>query len=351
MRVPASPPSPTEIVRQHAEDISEFLHAISSPAVSQFVQDANDKYLHWEKLRYHPMPDGIDPMIAWFAVYQSRNLQLRSLEISFAHMDEKLRFWVPPKHQEWLHFIDQQAGGVVGTDSGTGIPRDSDKYLINSLMEEAIASSQLEGALTTRRAAKAMLRKKRRPRDRAEQMIANNYHAILELRDLKNEGLTPELLRHVQEVLTKDAIDVPGGAGRFRTDSDQVAVVDSKTDEVIHVPPSAKTVEERIGQLCRFANADIKPFIHPVIKAIVLHFALGFIHPFVDGNGRTARAIFYWSMLKSGYWLFEYLPISRVFLDAPTRYGLAYLYAETDSGDVTYFTHYHLQVIKRSIRS
>lgn len=39
---------------------------------------------------------------------------------------------------------------------------------------------------------------------------------------------------------------------------------------------------------------------------------IAYMHPFVDGNGRTARALFYWYMLKSGYWLTEYLSISRV---------------------------------------
>ena len=41
-----------------------------------------------------------------------------------------------------------------------------------------------------------------------------------------------------------------------------------------------------------FANAQSSPFVHPVVKAMALHFAIGFIHPFVDGNGRTARALF-----------------------------------------------------------
>ena len=83
---------------------------------------------------------------------------------------------------------------------------------------------------------------------------------------------------------------------------------------------------------------------------MALHFAIGFIHPFVDGNGRTARALFYWYMLKSGYWLFEYLPISRIIVAAPTRYALAYLYTETDRGDLTYFNHYHLDVVIRALK-
>jgi len=85
--------------------------------------------------------------------------------------------------------------------------------------------------------------------------------------------------------------------------------------------------------------------VHPFVKAVALHFAMGYVHPFVDGNGRTARALFYWFMFKRDYWLLEYFPISRILLRAPARHGRAYLFTETDAGDLTYFIHYNLQAI------
>ena len=112
-----------------------------------------------------------------------------------------------------------------------------------------------------------------------------------------------------------------------------------------------RTSRPRRRNLAAFANTNANPFIHPVIKAIALHFAIGFVHPFVDGNGRTARAIFYWYMLKEGYAAFEYLPISRILIRAPMNYARAYLYTETDDGDLTYFNHYQLQAILRAISS
>lgn len=105
-----------------------------------------------------------------------------------------------------------------------------------------------------------------------------------------------------------------------------------------------------IDDLCDFANGNDETFIHPAVKAIALHFMLGYIHPFADGNGRTARAVFYWYMLKKGYWIFEYLPISRIVLDAPVQYARAYRYTESDGADLTYFIHYKLRVIDRAVR-
>jgi Fic family protein len=102
--------------------------------------------------------------------------------------------------------------------------------------------------------------------------------------------------------------------------------------------------------MCQFANgATPGAFIHPVVRAIILHFWVGYDHPFVDGNGRTARALFYWSMLAQGYWLCEYLSISSIVKRAPAKYIRAYLYSETDRNDLTYFLLYHLRVIVRAM--
>jgi len=103
--------------------------------------------------------------------------------------------------------------------------------------------------------------------------------------------------------------------------------------------------------MCDFGNARMpSEFIHPVLKSIILHFWLAYDHPFVDGNGRTARALFYWSMLHHGYWLCEFISISPIILKAPAQYQLAFLYTETDENDLTYFMLYHLNLIHRALR-
>lgn len=90
-------------------------------------------------------------------------------------------------------------------------------------------------------------------------------------------------------------------------------------------------------------------FIHPVVRAVLLHFWIGYDHPFADGNGRTARALFYWSMLRSGYWLAEYISISSILRRALRDYVLSYLHTETDTNDVTYFVIHQLEVLERAI--
>lgn len=331
--------------------MQEFLTLLSSKEVSSFVRFANEeRYFHWDELRFHqPLPNKLDPVLAWAALAINRTQIKVELPLTF---NRKKQISCVPSAccQEQLRYIDLEAGGNLGM-TATAFPRKQGKYLYNSLMEEAIASSQLEGASTTLEVAKDMLRTERKPQTVAEQMIFNNYQAMLEIRKFKSAQLTPKLICHLQSILTHDTMNErQHGIGMFRKEADTVHVVDNRTQEVLHTPPAYDQIQKLVEELCRFANTESKPWIHPIIKGAVLHFMLGYIHPFIDGNGRTARALFYWFMLKNQYWLFEYLPISRIIIKAPIKYSRAYLYSETDSGDVTYFVRYNVKCLAQAVK-
>ena len=220
---------------------------------------------------------------------------------------------------------------------------------MRSLVEESITSSQLEGASTTREVAKQMIMEKRRPRDRSERMIMNNYQTMERILGLRHQDMTRELLLEIHSLVTEDALDNPSAHGRFRRPDENIVLSDDY-GEVFHVPPPAAELEARIDSLLLFANrTDPARFVHPFLKSMILHFLLAYEHPFVDGNGRTARALFYWSMLKHGYWLFEYITISKIILKSPVRYGMAFLHSETDDNDLTYFLLYHADVVLAAI--
>lgn len=217
-------------------------------------------------------------------------------------------------------------------------------------MEEAISSSQMEGASTTRKVAKEMLRKAISPRSKSEQMIFNNYRTIQFIVEHKSEELTPALLQHIHALMTAKTLDNQEDAGRYRT-NDEVVVANAITHEVVHTPPSHTCIPAFVDELCRFFNEREAPvFIHPVIRGIIIHFMIAYVHPFVDGNGRTARALFYWYMLRRGYWLTEYLSISRVIARSKKSYEKSYLYTEADDNDMGYFIAYNLHVLEVAFR-
>ncbi|KKT45798.1 MAG: Filamentation induced By CAMP protein Fic [Candidatus Gottesmanbacteria bacterium GW2011_GWA2_44_17] len=70
----------------------------------------------------------------------------------------------------------------------------------------------------------------------------------------------------------------------------------------------------------------------------------------IDGNGRTARAIFYWYLLKNNYWVFQYLSVSRIIKKSKKQYDDSFLFTETDDDDMTYFLFYKLKAIVLSIK-
>ena len=155
-----------------------------------------------------------------------------------------------------------------------------------------------------------------------------------------------EILHALHGSLTEGTLDDPSAAGRFRTGKDPIIVVDESDGQTLHVPPPARELPQRMEKFLAFANdKGTEPFVHPVVRAILLHFWFAYEHPYVDGNGRTARAVFYWYMSAHNYWLFEYLSVSRIILKSVRQYGRAYLYAEHEDRDATYFLVYHLKAI------
>lgn len=342
MKLPMSPPSVQELVRHiDTRDLSMVL-ANSTPLPT-------GRYLHWDELRRRTPPDGLSPEMWWASVWLARSGSMHALPL-LDTAGAPFMLAMPEPVLVQLHHIDRDAAGQIRSPEGTPVHESRERYLLHSLIEESITSSQLEGASTTRKVAEAMLLEGRKPRDRSEMMIFNNYRAMDHIRSLRDEPITPERILELHRMITLDTLEDPADAGRLRT-SDDVKVVDNRDGTVLHDPPSYKTLPERLARLCAFANQgpEAQPFVHPVVRAILLHFMIGYDHPFADGNGRTARALFYWSMARSGYWLMEFLSISQFLRQAPRQYVQAYLYTETDRSDTTYFVLHQLDVIRRGI--
>jgi Fic family protein len=333
-----------DLWKQFANDGSavRFLEKTTKPTVG-------GKYLHWDQIRHRKPPEGLSLDQWWFGLKARRDGSSRNLPLC----DTKgapYRYNLSDPIPLYLHQVDSRAAGITRHSQAVSSPETRKYYLVRSLVDEAITSSQLEGASTTREVAKRMIMENRAPSDRSEQMIMNNYKTMQRILDIKDEAITEELLCEIHSIVTDGTLDNPGASGRFRLREERVEVVD-QYGEVLHVPPPAESLASRIDRLLAFANEDDDPstFIHPFLKSMILHFWLAYEHPFVDGNGRTARALFYWSMLRRGYWLMEYISISKVIVKAPVQYAMAFLYSETDENDLTYFLHYHAEVVLKAI--
>ncbi len=323
----------------------ELIRHYENENINKSILKINDEYLYWSDVKYRAQAIGISKEELWALVKYIRSGT--DVKISeFEHMHFSLTNFM----QRQCHEFDMNFGGSWGASKI--FPDDKatqELYLVSSIMEEAIASSQMEGASTTREAAKEMLRKKISPKDKSQRMIVNNYNTINFIRDHSKEDLTPAFIMQVHALMTDRALDIEDAAGRFRRQEENIVVGDGITGEIVHVPPEAECLNVFIDRLCAFFN-DKSPaiFIHPVIRGIIIHFLMGYYHPFADGNGRTARALFYWYMMRNDYWLVQYLSISRIIRGSKRAYEKAFLFTEHDSNDMGYFIKYHLDVLNKS---
>jgi len=343
--MPLSPPSIAQLFPAVAKDPEHFADVLAKAGGAA----PGGRYKHWDTLRHMKPPTGLTTEQWWFGIKLARQYIYQQLPLR-DKSKKPFQYALPGIALQMLQLIDRDASGNLEGNPQVTDPQTRDTYLFRSLVEEAITSSQLEGASTTRRVAKEMIQSGREPRDKSERMILNNYEAMLFVRRLFNERLTPAHVIELQHILTHLAIDDPEASGRLRLPTDEIHVVDDVTGEALHIPPSASELPQRLQALCDFANGESpEEYVHPVVRSVILHFWLGYDHPFVDGNGRTARALFYWSMARQGYWMCEFISLSRILKAARVSYSRSFLYTETDDNDATYFLLHQLKVIQKAI--
>ncbi len=327
-----------ELVAGRREEVKELLVRTEFP-----------RYLYWTEIKRRSwLPDSIRPETFWSLVKVSR--LYRKLQIPAINYPDRDPFtWVRCSHYEPIfHEIDLNLGGrLLGLST---IPEQKrNKYISRQLIEESIASAQLEGAHTTREAAQKMIREGRTPADLGQRMIYNNYRAMRMIEEgMRNEPLTFGKLLELHAMLTEGTLEKSDQAGRLRKDEEKVMVCSETDGKIAHIPPPAAFVEVELPRLIAWANDELDEgnFTHPLIKAIALHFWLGYLHPFTDGNGRLARALFYWYMLRKGYWAFAFIPISTRIKKSPKQYVEAYIYSEQDDCDLTYFIDYNIRQLQ-----
>ena len=132
-------------------------------------------------------------------------------------------------------------------------------------------------------------------------MILNNYRALQFMREEMGERLSPDAILELHRIVTEGTLDDPAAAGRLqRPGEERVAVFDRDDDErPIHSPPPAEELPERMRLLCEFANEDDDGRARSSTRSCERSSCtsgFAYDHPFEDGNGRTARILFFWLM-------------------------------------------------------
>jgi hypothetical protein len=206
------PVKPPEVSRLLAGMSAERMQRVF---LSNLGMAPGGKYRHFDTFRHLSVEDDLSVEERWLAVKVARLQSYQTLPLRDSR-GQPFRYALPGPALEMLHMVDRDASGTIQAGEPVVNPQSRDTYLIKSLVEEAITSSQLEGASTTRQIAKELLKTGREPRDRSERMILNNYHAMLFVRQVRDEDLSPGMVLELQRLLTSDTLDDASAVGRLR---------------------------------------------------------------------------------------------------------------------------------------
>jgi len=221
------------------------------------------------------------------------------------------------------------------------------ELLNETLVFEGYYSSTIEGAYSTIKRAKTLAKGLDTPKNKDEIMVLNNFKVLIELKD-KKDKISHNLIKNIHKIITKDTLEKDTDVGEYRTEANEIVNSQMK---VIFTPPSdIKEMNKMLDELLEFINSKNK--IDEIYKAIAFHFLFAYIHPFIDGNGRTIRVLFAYLLKNLGYELFYYISLSEIIYEKKGKgYYKAFIDVERSKNgfDMTYFFYYMSEVMVKSI--
>lgn len=305
-------------------------------------KDYFERYLNKKEIMYRlPAPLGIEEF--WPDLLNYR--KSRSQEISLQDQTgQKFWFIVNEALKENINFIN----GFAAVDLFNSIPDELSESIINEvLIDEAFNSSVIEGAFSTRRRSQEIIKRNIAPANKDEQMIVNNYMALEYVLQNLHNHIDENIILDIYKIVTFKTLEDEDIVEKYR--NDKVFIWDEGKQAIIYEAPIYQNVQGLMDNLIDFINND-EDGIHPVIKSSIIHFYFVYIHPFFDGNGRTARALSFMYLLKNGYSYFKFFSISSMLKEERTKYYRAIENVEIYHSDLTYFINYMSEMTVKAIK-
>ncbi|MGL4913597.1 MAG: Fic family protein [Romboutsia sp.] len=302
-----------------------------------------EQYITKEKYKYQ-IDKGKDLDYEWNKILSKRKEKAIYTELK-NEQGNKIWFVETDKIKSAIEYIEVKAKDDLLKYNKTLFKNyiSSEEMLLDSLADESFYSSTIEGAFSTRKVAKELVMNKRVPLNKSEKMIYNNHMALKHGLDDEDEKISEKLMIDMFDLISKDTLDEDECIDKYRLED--VVVRDTKGN-IIHEGASVENIQPMIDDLFKFMYSSS---INPIIKSAIFHFYFVFIHPFPDGNGRTARATSYIYLVKEGYDIFKHFSISALIAQKKSKYYKSIKDVEDNELDLTYFIEFILEVVSDSI--
>jgi len=224
-----------------------------------------------------------------------------------------------------------------------------DRLASETEKKEAYYSSHIEGAVTSLEVALLHLNKPSRKDygDESLQMIVNNRDALEYIRKQNTNPFSHEMICELHKVLLRNTHKKRSiTIGEYR--KGPIYVVDGQ-GQVIYEGPPAPDVMRMMNSYVQWINNASE--VHSLIKAAFVHLYFVHIHPFDDGNGRSARALSNLYLMKQDYQFINFLAPSDYFDHHRGEYYRAIQNAEAHDSDATFFILYYLMALAEQLKN
>lgn len=304
------------------------------------------RYLAEEELR-HRVPYGTES-IKWEETWQKimSMRKLGAVPMFLGALD--IKFWYFPADS-----INRKISEIerLGTKLYDKISTDKifmQSFLVDAEVEEAISSAIYEGANTTRAKAKQLIESGKRPATKDDWMLLNNLEALEWIKENKTSQVSLDLILRIHQLVTKNTLSGADSAycGKFRDDS---VFVNNALGKIVHEGIDFKKIKNALVEVIKNVTSHPR-YIHPLIRGILLHYFVAYIHPFFDGNGRTARTLFYFKSMKHDLKFVELLSISAHLKNSGNQYEKAFEKVRQHEWDLTYFIDYCLESLLAALK-
>lgn len=246
----------------------------------------------------------------------------------------------------WFVVTDKMRENIKHIEDKGKIPIDKMVLFDKSdvLIDESLSSSAIEGICSTRKRFRAIVGNESMVKTKEDKMLLNNYEALQYIMTNNEKRLSNDFIVDIWKIITKNTSDDINFSEGYRRD--KVYVGNAK--DAVFEGVDANEINLKMDALINFFNDETSD-MPSIIKAAIIHYYFVYIHPFYDGNGRTARALTLMYLLKSNYNFFEFISISQILKNEKGKYYKAIKNSENQEGDLTYFVEYYLDLLKRTI--
>lgn len=260
------------------------------------------------------------------------------------------------KKSLWFVITPSLLGLISGIERNRGflaslkLPKKfMDRLTKENEKKEAYYSSHIEGAVTSLEAALLHLNKPSRKDygDESLQMIVNNRDALEYIRAQNLKPISHEIICELHKILVRNTHKKkPITVGAYR--KGPIYVMNGQ-GQVIYEGPLANDVWPMMDCYIRWLHSVSEA--HPLIKAALAHLYFVHVHPFDDGNGRSARALSNLYLMKHGYQFINFMAPSDYFDHHRAEYYRAIQNMETHNGDATFFILYYLKALDEQLHN